>query len=204
MQDGVSQLMTAIEAMAEAEKTEIRALAEKEIAKINERTETQITQFRDEAFAKLEDQLRNESECIVGRADLEIRDRIIHAKNEVLTEVFKLATGRIAALSGTKKYKEAFKRLIQEALGSIKCEDMRLRISKADQLVWESLKEDFPTSITVVLCDNPKGTVVVETEDGSQSIDNSIRTRMEMARGVMRRELIELLFDAEAYGEKGK
>ena len=35
-------------------------------------------------------------------------------------------------------------------------------------------------------------------------IDNSIETRLEMAREVMKEELVELLFDAGASGEKGK
>lgn len=196
--------MTAIKAMAEAEKTEIRTMAEKEIDKINERTEAQVMQFRNESLAELEDQLRRESECIMGRAELEIRDRLIQIKNEALREVFKFANEQIAALEGTRKYKKVFKKLIKEAFGSISCKDVRLRISKADQSLWESLKGDFPASISVMLCDGPKGTVVVETNDGSQSLDNSIQTRLEMALKVMRRELVELLFDTETNGEKGK
>lgn len=204
MQDDVRQLLTAIQAMAEAEKTEVRAKAEKEIVEINERTEAQVMQFRNEALAELEDQLRRESECIMGRAELEIRDQLIQIKNEALREVFEFANEQIEALEGTRKYKKVFKKLIQEAFDSINCEDVRLRISKADQSLWESLKGDFPAPVPVVLCDGPKGTVVVETNDGSQSLDNSIQTRLEMARGVMRRELVELLFDGETYGEKGE
>jgi vacuolar-type H+-ATPase subunit E/Vma4 len=204
MQDNVRQLLAEIKLMAEAEKSEIRALAEKEITKISERTEAQIMQFRDEAFARLEDRLCMESECIVGRAELEIRDRLIHLKNEAIGKVFKLAIEKIAALDGTEKDKESFKRLIQDAFGSINCEDVRLQISQTDQLLWESLKVDLPASASVVLCDAPKGTVVVETNDGSESIDNSIGTRLEMAQGVMRRELAEILFDSDTYGEKQK
>ncbi len=48
------------------------------------------------------------------------------------------------------------------------------------------------------------GTVIVETSDRSQLIDNSIHTRLEMAKKIMRRELGELLFDAEKTGEKGE
>jgi vacuolar-type H+-ATPase subunit E/Vma4 len=190
MQDDVRQLLSAIKAMAEAEKTEIRAKAEKEIVKINERTEAQVMQFRDEALAKLEDQLRRESECIMGRTELEIRDRLIHMKNEALGDVFKFANEKITALEDTRKYKKVFKRLVKEAFDSINCEDVRLRISKADQSLWESLKGDFPASISVMLYDGPKGTVVVETDDGSQSVDNSIETRLDMARGVLRRDLV--------------
>jgi len=204
MQDDVEQLLASIKDMADAEKAKIRAQAEQEIAKITESTEAQARQFRDEAFARLEGQLRMESECIVGRAELEMRDRLIHEKNEALREVFELASGQIAALDDAETYKEIFKRLVQEAIGRINCEDMRLRISKTDMSLWKSLKGEFPESIPVVLCDGPKGTVIVETNDGSRSIDNSIDTRLEMAAEVMRRELVELLFDAETSGEKGK
>ncbi|MFH1716619.1 MAG: V-type ATP synthase subunit E [Planctomycetota bacterium] len=204
MPDDVGQLLAAIKEMADAEKAEIRAQAEQEIAKISERTEAQIEQFRDKALARLEGQLRMESECIVGRAELEIRDRLINEKNEVLREVFELASRQIAALDDAEKNQDILKRLVREAIGRINCEDLRLRISRTDLSLWESLKGYFPGSIPVVLCDGPKGTVIVETNDGSRSIDNSIETRLEMAREVMKLELVELLFDAGTSGEKGK
>ncbi len=204
MQDDVRQLLAAIKEMADAEQAEIRAQTEQEIAKISERTEAQIEQFRNDELARLKDQLRMESECIVGRAELEIRDRLIHEKNEALREVFELANRQIAALDDAEKNQEIFKRLVQEAIGRINCEDARLRISRTDLSLAESLKGDLSASIPVVLCDGPKGTVIVETHDGSQSIDNSIETRLEMAREVMKLELVELLFDAGASGEKGK
>lgn len=204
MPDDASQLLAAIKDMVDAEKDEVRAHAEQEVARIGERTEAQIKQLRDEALARLEDQLRAESECIVGRAELEIRDRLIRQKNEAIADVFERATGKIAELYDTAKYRTIFKGLVQEATGKMNGEGVRLRISNADLPLWKALKGDFPGSISVVCCDDPKGTIVVETNDGSQSIDNSIETRLEMAREVMRRELIEILFDAEISGEKGE
>jgi vacuolar-type H+-ATPase subunit E/Vma4 len=204
MQDDVRQLLAAIKEKVDAEKAEIRAQAEQEIAKISERTEAQIEQYRNNELVRLEDQLRMESECIVGRAELEIRDRLIHEKNEALREVFELASRQIIAQDDAEKNQEIFKQLVLEAIGRINCEDLRLRISRIDLSLWETLKGVFPASIPVVLCDDPKGTVIAETHDCSQSIDNSIATRLEMAREVMRRELVEILFDGETSGDEGK
>ncbi len=204
MQDDVRQLLAAIRDTADAERADIRAQAEQEIAKISERTEAQVKQLRDKALAQLENQVRTESECIVGRAKLEIRDRLVQEKNEALEEVFDLASKQMAAMDDSKTHKEIFKRLVQEAIGRINSKDVRLRIAKTDLALWESLKADFPSSISVELCDGPKGTVIVETRDGSQSIDNSIETRLEMAREVMRLELVQLLFDVQTSGEMGE
>jgi len=204
MQEDVRQLLAVIGEAAEAEKADVRAKAEQEIAEIGARTEAQIEQLRDEALARLEDELRAESESVVGRAQLEMRDTLIHEKNEALSEVFELARKQIAVMDDFATNKEIFKRLIREAIVGMNSEAVRLRISESDQALWESLKGDFPASISVELCDEPKGTVIVETNDGSQSIDNSIETRLETAREVMRRELAELLFDAKIPGEEGK
>lgn len=204
MRDDVRQLLTAIKETVDAEQTEIRAQAEQEIAKINERTEAQIKQFRDEALARLDEQLRMESECIVGRAQLQIRDRLMAEKNEALREVFKLASLKIAELYDSQTYKEIFKRLVKDAIEKANSKEVTLRISRIDLAVWESLKQDFPASMSVVLYDGPKGTVVVEIDDGSQSIDNSIETRIQTAQDLMRRELVEILFDGETSGDEGK
>jgi vacuolar-type H+-ATPase subunit E/Vma4 len=203
MQDDVRQLLAAIRETADAEIADVRAQAEREISGINERAEAQVKQLRETAMAQLEQQLRTQSECIVGRAELEIRDRLIREKNEALEEVFELAGKRLASPEGNGAGKDVLKRLIQEAMGKIAGEDVRLRISKDDLALWESLKADFPTLGSAIPCDEPKGTVIVETCDGTQSIDNSIQTRLETAREVMRRELVELLFGDETDGEEG-
>jgi vacuolar-type H+-ATPase subunit E/Vma4 len=220
MRDDVRQLLAAIKETAEAEKAEIRASAGSEIAKINESTEARIKKFNDEALGGLDVQLRLQSESIVGRAQLEIRDRLIEVKNETLCEVFKLAGKQIAALADTEKYKEIFKRLVTEAIDRIDpstslraCpepvegtgrKDIYLKISKTDQPLFESLKGDLPGPISAVFCDSPKGTVIVEIDWGRQSIDNSIETRLKMAQALMRHQLAEILFDTETSGEKEK
>lgn len=204
MQDDIRSLLAALRETAEAERADIRARAEQQIAQIRERTETQVKNLRDKALAELENQLQTESECIVGRAKLEIRDRVIHEKNEAIEEVFERASKQIASMDDATIRKETFKRLIEEAIGRIDTEQVRLRVSKADLAIWHSLKAGFPTSVSVESCDGPKGTVIVETRDSAQSIDNSIKTRLEVARAVMRRELVELLFGVQSSGEKGQ
>ena len=212
MQDDVRQLLTAIKETAEAEKAEIRASAGREIVKISESTEARIKQFNDDALSRLDVQLHLESETIVGKAQLEIRDRLIEVQNEILSEVFELAGRQIAALADTEKYKEIFKRLITEAIDRINPstllrtgrKDINLRISENDRSLFESLKGDLPGSISVVFSDSPKGTVIVEIDGGRQSIDNSIETRLKMAQALMRHQLAEILFDTETSGEKDK
>lgn len=203
MRDDVRQLLAAVKETADAEKAEIRAQAEREIAKITENTEAQIKQFHEEALAKLDAELRMESESIVGRAKLEMRDRLIEAKNEALRQVFELAGEQIAAID-TRTYRTIFRRLVTEAIDKANSDNVHLRISKIDLKLAESLKKDFPASVQTIPCDGPKGTVIVETDGGSQSIDNSIETRLETARKIMRRELVEILFDGETSGEDGK
>lgn len=204
MADDVTQLLAAITEMADAQKAGILAETEQEIARIGEHADAEIEQFRAKMLAQLEEQLRIEAECIVGRAQLEIRDRLIQEKNEALDKVFELAAQRIAVINDPATRSEILKRLIREAIGKIDSEEVRLRISGADLSLWESVKGQLPASISVQLCDGPKGTVVVETSDGSQSLDNSIESRLEMARQVVKRELAELLFGGKPPGSQSK
>jgi vacuolar-type H+-ATPase subunit E/Vma4 len=194
MQDDVMQLLAAIKETADAEKADIRAKAEQEVARIRERTEAQAGQLRDKAFARLQEQLRTESESILGKAKLDIRDRFVQEQNEAVEEVFERASRRIAAMNDSERTK-ILKRLVREVVARTGRDDIRLRISRADLALWESVKADFPASLSVELCDAPTGTVIAETHDGSQSIHNGLETRLERARAVMRRELVELLFD---------
>jgi vacuolar-type H+-ATPase subunit E/Vma4 len=204
MRDDVSQLLAAIKETADAEKAEMRAQTDQEITKINEHRKAQIDQFRDEKITRLDAQLQMESECIVGRAQLEIRDRLIAAKNEALRDVFNLVNEKIAELYDSETYKEIFKRLVSEAINRANCNDMVLRISKTDLPIFESLKGDLPASISVMPLDSPKGTVVVEIDGGSQSFDNSIETRIKTAQDLMRTELVKILFDGDTSGDEDK
>ena len=200
MQDDVGMLLAAIREMAEAEEAGVSAHAEQEIAGINECAEAQIKRLRSDALSQLEDELRTESERILSAAKLGIRDRLVREKNEALDKVFNLSRKEIAALGNSNDSKETFRRLIQEAISRMNSDDVRLRISIADLSLWESLKGDFPTSISVESCEGSKGTIIVESSDSSQCIDNSLKTRLAMAQEVMRQELGGLLFTDQATG----
>ncbi len=204
MQDDFAALLAAIRKTAESEKAEIAAQGEQEIAGINDRAEAEVNRLRGEALAHLEDQLRAESDRILSTARLEINNRLAHEKNKALEQVFELASKEIAALVNCKDSKEIFKRLGHEAVGRIDSDKVHLRISELDLPLWESLKKDLPTSILVESCDRPKGTVIAESSDRLQSVDNSIDARMEMAREVMASQLAEHLFTVEKAGQKGK
>jgi len=203
MRDDIAALFAWIRERAEAKKAEVAAQADHEIAQIDERAEGQINRLRKEMLAQLEDQLRIESDCILSAAKLEIDNRLVDEENVALDKVFSLARQRIEALNSDTR-KDIFRELIDDAISRINSEQACLRISKADLPLWEKLKRGFPKSISVELCDGVTGTVIVETSDRSQLIDNSIHTRLEMAEKVMRRELGELLSNSERTGEKGE
>jgi vacuolar-type H+-ATPase subunit E/Vma4 len=203
MRDDITALFAWIRERAEAEKAEITAQADREIAQIDERAEGQINRLRKEMLAQLEEQLHIESDCILSAAKLEIDNRLVDEKNVALDKVFSLASQQIEALNSDTR-KEIFRELIDDAISRINSEQAYLRISKADLPLWEKLKKGFPKSISVELCDGVTGTVIVETSDRSQLIDNSIHTRLEMAEKIMRRELGELLSNSERTGEKGE
>ena len=203
MRDDIAALFAWIRERAEAKKAEITAQADREIAQIDERAEGQINRLRKEMLAQLEEQLRIESDRILSAAKLEINNRLVDEKNVALDKVFSLASQQIEALNSDTR-KEIFRELIDDAVSGINSEQAYLRISKADLPQWEKLKKGFPKSISVELCDGVTGTVIVETSDRSQLIDNSIHTRLEMAEKIMRRELGELLSNSERAGEKGE
>jgi len=203
MRDDIAALFAWIRKRAEAKKAEVTAQADDEIAKIDERAESEINRLRKEMLAQLEDQLRIESDCILSAAKLEINHRLVDEKNVALDSVFSLARQEIEAVDSDTR-KEIFRELLNDAIGRMNSEEACLRISKADLPLWEKLKKGFPESISVELCDDVIGTVIVETSDRSQLIDNSIHTRLEMAEKIMRRELGELLFNTEKTGEKGE
>ncbi len=203
MRDDIAALFAWVRERAEAKKAEITAQADHEIARIDERAEGEINRLRDEMLARLEEQLRIESDSILSAAKLEINNRLVDEKNVALDKVFSLARQQIEALNSDTR-KEIFRELINDAISRMNSEEMCLRISKADLSLWEKLRRGFPKSISIELCDGVTGTVIVETSDRSQLIDNSIHTRLEMAEKIMRRELGELLFDTEKAGEKAE
>ena len=203
MRDDIAALFAWVRERAEAKKAEITAQADQEIAGIDERAEGEIDRLGNEMLAQLEDQLRIESHSILSAAKLEINNRLVDEKNVALDNVFSLARQEIEALDFDTR-KDIFRELVNDAIGRVNSEEARLRISKADLPLWEKLRRGFPKSISVELCGDVTGTVIVETSDRSQLIDNSIHTRLEMAGKIMRRELGELLFDTEKAGEKAE
>ena len=203
MLDDVEALLAAINKMAEAEKVDIADKARQEVDKINKQAEAEVERLRLEAIVQLEGTLCAESEAIVNNAKRDIDNKLEYEKNKALEKVFDLARQNICQLDSDDR-KSFLKRLITDAINRIDCDDVCLRISNDDLNIWESIKNDFQISISVKPCDRPSGTIIVETADGSLSIDNSIDTRLEIAKDAMRAQLCDILFANENFGEMAK
>ena len=196
-------LLAAINEMANAEKVDIAEKAEQEVISINEKTEAQIRQLRPDAVVILEQSLCAESETIINNAKIDINNKLVHEKNKAIENIFVMAKQNIGNLDEDTR-KDFLKKLIGDAIDRTKCDDVHLKISSEDINIWESIKNRFHISIAVETSDRPSGTVIVETADGSLSIDNSIDTRLDIAKKAMRTELCAILFANEKSGEMPK
>lgn len=203
MLENAEALLAAIIEMADAEKIDIAEKADNEVAKINKQAKVEIERLKSEAMAQLEERLCAESETIVNAAKRDIKNKLVLEKNKALEKVFVLAKQNIRKSSDEIR-KDFLKRLITDAIDRANSDDVRLRISNDDLGIWKSIKKNFPKSISVETFDGPIGTVIVETSDGSLSIDNSIDTRLEIARNAMRAELCDILFANDKPGETTK
>jgi len=200
MQDDIKALFDAIASKAEAQKAEIAAQADKDIAEIEQRADEEVKRMRSEAISQLEGRLRTESDAIIGAAKLEMRNRRIALLNEAIDRVFASAVRKIEAMTESDGYKDILRRLLQGALRFAGNDCARLRVAEVDKPLWKTLQADLDDSIPVDFCDAPRGTIIVETSDRSQWIDNSLDARLARARQIMRDELGQILFAKDDIG----
>ncbi len=178
--------------------------AEKEAKKTLQAAKTQADQDYLILIGQTKVNAEVEQRRIASLTEVEIRNRLLHAKEKLVDKAFETALGKLEAFVETPAYRDYLFRLIVDAARRISSKTLILQVNDKDKawLAQETLQDlskklnaNLKLSGQTQIC---IGGCKIQTEDGKVTYDNTIDSRFLELKQTLRTEVARILFEEEA------
>jgi len=191
---------------------EILEDAGKEAENILRRAEAQARRILEEAEKEAEekyrlimregeDKIRIKEQQMITLFEVEVKNRLLQAKEELVEEAFERALNRLREYVLTEDYWECLLKLIAEAGRQINSEKLIVELNKRDhQKLTEKDLHELSEKIGVKLEKSEKvidciGGVIVKSFDGKVVVDNTFENRLRTLKNSLRAKIADILFE---------
>ena len=139
---------------------------------------------------------------IISEAKMNARRAELGAKEEVIEAAFDKATEDLKdiASSGSEEYDDSLSKIIKEAVDELGSKDLIIHLNEADT---NKFKSQLDSSSTFQIDDikfqlgepiDTIGGAIVKTRNGDIEVNNTIESRLERFKSVLRSEVANVLF----------
>ena len=185
LEETIDKILTRSESEILAGLTEAHSESEEKIAKSQSFLEEEYDRILDEG-KKEADKIAKQ---IVGGSDLKARNRQLLLVQESITRVFEKAVEKVDSARRDADYSKLVSALVDEAIGALGTSDVVIYASAKDRDAVQSVLGGFAgakLSSETIEC---LGGIRAKSKDGSMSYDNTIDSRIERMKPLIRKEI---------------
>lgn len=166
---------------------------EAQVAKILEEAEEEVKNIKERELEKVLASLQIERAKILNEARLFVKRQIIQAKEEFIQKAFSEAKKKLNEIRKSKDYKTIFKNLLSEAMEGIEGKIL-VDVDKEDEKVAREVLNESGLDYELYASLTSLGGLKVSTTDGRITLTNTIDTRLEKGRQLLKTEIMTTLF----------
>ncbi len=202
MSSGTDKIVSSIMSEAQGKADIIMQDANAEIATINADAEKTAESEKNKILENGKKQSDMRYQQIISEAKMNARRAELGAKEEVIEAAFDKATDDLKdiASSGSEEYDDSLTKIIKEAVDEIGSKDLIIQLNEADT---NKFKSQLDSSSTFQIDDvkfqlgepiDTIGGAIVKTKNGDIEVNNTIESRLERFKSVLRSEVADVLF----------
>ena len=202
MSSGTDKIVSSIMSEAQEKADTIMQEANAEIATINANAEKTAESEKNKILDNGKKQSDMRYQQIISEAKMNARRAELSAKEEVIESAFDKAGEELKSIasSGSDEYDDSLSKMIKEAVDEIGSNDLIIQLNEADT---NKFKSQLDSSSTFQIDDikfqlgepiDTIGGVIVKTKSGDIEVNNTIESRLERYRSVLRSEVANVLF----------
>lgn len=147
-----------------------------------------------ESLEKVEEQAKIEKTRAIYRAKSGIKNLVNTEKNAVYAEAFSHASDRLQGVRKNPQYGPVFKKLLLDALGEVDSISPEVHIDRRDEELCRNVLSELGVDASVVCDLDTAGGVEVASHDGSLSVSNTIESRLERSKNLLKPEIFSILY----------
>jgi V/A-type H+-transporting ATPase subunit E len=202
MSSGTDKIVSSIMSEAQGKADIIMQEANAEIATINADAEKTAESEKNKILENGKKQSDMRYQQIISEAKMNARRAELGAKEEVIEAAFDKATDDLKdiASSGSEEYDDSLTKIIKEAVDEIGGKDLIIQLNEADT---NKFKSQLDSSSTFQIDDvkfqlgepiDTIGGAIVKTKNGDIEVNNTIESRLERFKSILRSEVANVLF----------
>jgi vacuolar-type H+-ATPase subunit E/Vma4 len=191
------QLIESVELCAEDKVREIkdRAIQDAETIKAEARgKDEKIKKKYMDAVKKTAD---NERRTGLAKINEENRMHLIQAKDGVFNHAFTEAQTILSSVRSQANYESIFRELLKETLSELEGQEIQLHIDKRDEILCKKLLTELKSNCEIVADITCAGGLNATTKDGKFIIFNTIESRFERAKALVKLEVFGTLYGGQ-------
>ncbi len=189
----LEDMLKALEEEGCAECERILSQAEERAKRIVEEAEREGIAIKDAHMAKAKELLRSEKSRILSEANFAVKKAIIQAKDSLISQVFDRVSDRVEKLRSSPEYPDVFRKLASEALANAQGRVL-VSVDERDEKmagpILDDLGADYELRTDIRCC----GGLTVTTADGRITFVNTLDSRLDKARAVLKPDVASILF----------
>ena len=202
MSSGTSKIVESIMSEAQGKADVIIQDANAEVSAIQAKAEKTAEVEKTKILENGKKQSDMRYQQIISEAKMNARRAELGAKEEVIEAAFDKATDDLKdiASSGSEEYDDSLTKIIKEAVDEIGGKDLIIQLNEADT---NKFKSQLDSSSTFQIDDikfqlgepiDTIGGAIVKTKNGDIEVNNTIESRLDRFKSVLRSEVADVLF----------
>jgi V/A-type H+-transporting ATPase subunit E len=194
----IEQLIESVEVSAGERITELKENAYRqsvEIRKVAEGKDEAIKKKHLDAVKKTVEVERNK---LIAKIKDETRMQFTRTKDEVYKEAFFEAQKILLSARSHADYENNFRKMLQEVVLELEGEDIQLHIDKRDENLCKKLLSELNLHCEVVTDITSAGGLNASTKDGKFIVFNTIESRFETAKALLKPEIFTTLYGGQS------
>jgi V/A-type H+-transporting ATPase subunit E len=193
---GLEDILHAMEEEAGGETAEIVAEAETTAGRMVTEAEARSQQVRERHRQGIIPTLSAEEARIMNEARLEALKTVMQTREELIDRAFQAAQRQLSGLRSQADYPVMLQRWIQEVVEELG-EDLVVDVGEEDVGLVRSLLEEMEARATIKSSLDSAGGLSATSGDGRILVVNTIDSRLENARQVLRREVANMILEKD-------
>jgi len=145
-------------------------------------------------------QAENLKRQIIGSSRLNARNKELLLIESAINEIFEKAKERLQSRPDEKSYKELIRKMIEDSISKLESTEIIIECNKNDyELVRKvilDLSGNKNNKTKLTLSKKPidiAGGIRARSDDGTMTLDNSMESRIERLKPLIRKEIVQLL-----------
>jgi V/A-type H+-transporting ATPase subunit E len=187
-------LLKSVEESAQEKERELREKARSAVQLISEDTKNQVTMIQQSLLAEAKKAATIEKNKLTYLTKGENKEKLIKTKEAIFSTAFGDAEQRLSHVRKDPKYPDILKSLTREAVGALGGETFRIHIDKRDEMIIKKILSELNLSGEVISDLQCAGGLVVNTQNESVKISNTLESRLERVKEQKKLEIYTVLY----------